>query len=85
MAHSPTSPADTPIPGRPVRIALVGAGNRGLTYADWIHAHPEQARLTVVADPRPEARRSRAPRPSTPTGANCSRRPWRAANRWPTG
>ncbi|MFI0938273.1 Gfo/Idh/MocA family protein [Streptomyces sp. NPDC021020] len=41
---------------RPVRIALVGAGNRGLTYAAWIRDHPERARLTAVADPRPEAR-----------------------------
>ncbi|MFH8586956.1 Gfo/Idh/MocA family protein [Streptomyces celluloflavus] len=46
----------TPITGRPVRVALVGAGNRGLTYADWIAAHPEHAELVAVADPRPAAR-----------------------------
>ncbi|MFF3395994.1 Gfo/Idh/MocA family protein [Streptomyces sp. NPDC002669] len=45
-----------PISGRPVRVALVGAGNRGLTYAAWIKAHPERARLVAVADPRPAAR-----------------------------
>ncbi|MFB7918921.1 Gfo/Idh/MocA family protein [Streptomyces sp. NPDC056061] len=45
-----------PISDRPVRVALVGAGNRGLTYAAWIKAHPERARLVAVADPRPEAR-----------------------------
>ena len=46
----------TPITGRPVRVALVGAGNRGLTYAEWIKAHPERAELVAVADPRPAAR-----------------------------
>ncbi|MFF9403411.1 MULTISPECIES: Gfo/Idh/MocA family protein [unclassified Streptomyces] len=45
-----------PISDRPVRVALVGAGNRGLTYAEWIKAHPERARLVAVADPRPAAR-----------------------------
>ena len=45
-----------PISDRPVRVALVGAGNRGLTYASWIKAHPERARLVAVADPRPAAR-----------------------------
>ncbi|MFE6889077.1 Gfo/Idh/MocA family protein [Streptomyces sp. NPDC057694] len=46
----------TPITGRPVRVALVGAGNRGLTYAEWIKQHPERAVLVAVADPRPAAR-----------------------------
>ncbi|MFG3259567.1 Gfo/Idh/MocA family protein [Streptomyces sp. NPDC048172] len=46
----------TPVTGRPVRVALVGAGNRGLTYAEWIKAHPERAELVAVADPRPAAR-----------------------------
>ncbi|MER5946803.1 Gfo/Idh/MocA family oxidoreductase [Streptomyces sp. NPDC001904] len=46
----------TPITGRPVRVALVGAGNRGLTYAEWIKQHPERAELVAVADPRPAAR-----------------------------
>lgn len=45
-----------PITGRPVRVALVGAGNRGLTYLEWIKAHPERAQLVAVADPRPAAR-----------------------------
>ncbi|MFI6879059.1 Gfo/Idh/MocA family protein [Streptomyces sp. NPDC050400] len=45
-----------PITGRPVRVALVGAGNRGLTYAEWIKQHPERAELVAVADPRPAAR-----------------------------
>ncbi|MCL2552563.1 MAG: Gfo/Idh/MocA family oxidoreductase [Actinomycetia bacterium] len=58
MATEQTSTGGTPIEGRPVRIALVGAGNRGLTYAAWIRDHPERARLVAVADPRPEARAS---------------------------
>ncbi|MEV0262421.1 Gfo/Idh/MocA family oxidoreductase [Streptomyces sp. NPDC050617] len=44
------------ITDRPVRVAVVGAGQRGLTYAEWIKAHPEQAELVAVADPRPSAR-----------------------------
>jgi hypothetical protein len=39
-----------------VTVALVGAGNRGQTYARWIAAHPERARLVAVADPRPHQR-----------------------------
>ncbi|MFH6690625.1 hypothetical protein QVL82_17585, partial [Cellulosimicrobium funkei] len=41
----------TPTP-QPVTVALVGAGNRGQTYARWIAEHPERARLVAVADPR---------------------------------
>lgn len=44
---------DTPETTRPVRIALIGAGNRGQSYTRWIHANPERARLVAVADPRP--------------------------------
>lgn len=36
----------------PVRIALVGAGNRGQSYTRWVHANPDRARLVAVADPR---------------------------------
>ncbi|MFF2025600.1 Gfo/Idh/MocA family protein [Streptomyces sp. NPDC058171] len=49
-------PTHTPITDRPVRVALVGAGNRGLTYTEWIKANPERAQLVAVADPRPAAR-----------------------------
>ncbi|MGW4735466.1 Gfo/Idh/MocA family protein [Streptomyces shenzhenensis] len=55
--HSPAAAAPDPrTAGGPVRIALVGAGNRGLTYAGWIHEHPDRARLVAVADPDPGAR-----------------------------
>lgn len=39
-------------PLAPVRIALVGAGNRGQGYARWINDHPDRAVLVAVADPR---------------------------------
>ncbi|WP_291048799.1 Gfo/Idh/MocA family oxidoreductase [Herbiconiux sp.] len=45
----------TPAP-RPVRLLLVGAGNRGQSYVRWVHAHPELARLGAVADPRSHQR-----------------------------
>jgi len=43
----------TPVVGRPVRIAVIGAGNRGQSYARWVHANPDRARIVAVADPRP--------------------------------
>ncbi|MEH1016198.1 Gfo/Idh/MocA family oxidoreductase [Micromonospora sp. CPCC 206060] len=41
---------------RPVRVALVGAGNRGQTYARWVADHPQRATLVAVADPRAHQR-----------------------------
>ena len=38
-------------PGRPVTVAVVGAGDRGSTYTAWVHAHPDRARLVAVAEP----------------------------------
>ncbi|GAB1511311.1 Gfo/Idh/MocA family protein [Actinophytocola sp. KF-1] len=35
----------------PVTLALVGAGNRGQTYASWVARHPDRARLVAVAEP----------------------------------
>lgn len=40
----------------PVRVAILGCGGRGGTYADWIARHPDQARVVAVADPRPAYR-----------------------------
>lgn len=40
------------IPDRPVRIALIGAGNRGQSYLAWARQHPERVQLVAVADPR---------------------------------
>ena len=41
----------------PVRLAIVGAGNRGRhVYAAWCRRHPEEARVVAVADPDPVRR-----------------------------
>ncbi|GLY79100.1 Gfo/Idh/MocA family protein [Actinoallomurus iriomotensis] len=40
----------------PVTLALVGAGDRGRTYASWVAANPRRARIVAVADPLPERR-----------------------------
>ncbi|OLF11100.1 oxidoreductase [Actinophytocola xinjiangensis] len=37
---------------RPVTYAVVGAGDRGTGYANWIAGHPERARVVAVAEPR---------------------------------
>lgn len=37
-------------------IAVVGAGGRGSTYASWVAAHPDRARIVAVADPNPTRR-----------------------------
>ena len=43
----------------PVRLAVIGAGNRGHgVYARWCARHPEEARVVAVADPD-ETRRNR--------------------------
>lgn len=41
---------------RTVTLALVGAGNRGQTYASWITRHADRARLVAVAEPDPGRR-----------------------------
>lgn len=46
-----SQPIVAPTDAAPVRVALIGAGNRGQGYADWIAKHPDRARLTAVADP----------------------------------
>ena len=43
-------------PDGPVTLALVGAGQRGSTYAAWIAEHPERARVVAVAEPREHQR-----------------------------
>jgi predicted dehydrogenase len=35
-----------------VRVLVVGAGSRGTTYGEYTLAHPEQARVVGVAEPR---------------------------------
>lgn len=41
---------------RPVRLAILGIGNRGDIYGGWTLRHPQRARLVAVADPRAERR-----------------------------
>lgn len=40
----------------PVRLALIGAGDRGNSYARWTLAHPDRARVVAVAEPDPDRR-----------------------------
>jgi predicted dehydrogenase len=43
--------------GRPVRLAILGLGNRGgKVYAGYAERHPDQARVVAVADPLPYRR-----------------------------
>jgi predicted dehydrogenase len=43
----------------PVRLALIGAGNRGAdVYAGWCLDHPDEGGVVAVADPDPVRRRS---------------------------
>ena len=37
---------------RPVTYAVVGAGQRGCGYAEWIAGRPDRARVVAVAEPR---------------------------------
>ncbi|MGY0231255.1 Gfo/Idh/MocA family protein [Longispora urticae] len=39
-----------------ITIAIVGAGSRGGSYANWVARHPEHARVVAVAEPRVEYR-----------------------------
>ncbi len=39
--------------GNPVTYAVVGAGQRGSGYADWIAGQPDRAKVVAVAEPRP--------------------------------
>ena len=42
---------------RPVRLAILGTGNRGGdVYGGWALRHPDRARIVAVADPRHERR-----------------------------
>ena len=41
---------------RPVRLAVLGAGNRGQKYLGWAREHQDQAVLAAVADPLASAR-----------------------------
>lgn len=50
----------------PVRIAILGAGGRGTTYAQWIADHPDRAQVVAIADPRDHYRDAIADRHAIP-------------------
>lgn len=41
---------------RPVTFAVVGAGQRGFAYGEWIARYPDRARVLAVAEPRTHQR-----------------------------
>lgn len=47
-------------------LIIVGAGNRGTGYADYIHAHPQAGCVVGVAEPRELPRRALAERHGLP-------------------
>ncbi len=56
--------------GRPVRIAILGAGGRGReAYGSWALRHPERASIVAIADNAPSRLHSFADDAGVPTGA----------------
>lgn len=51
---------------QPVTYAVVGAGQRGFGYAEWIAGHPDRARVLAVAEPRTHRREELARRHAVP-------------------
>ncbi|KAL7420593.1 hypothetical protein Q5752_004544 [Cryptotrichosporon argae] len=51
------SPVKVPAP---VKVAIVGAGQRGAIYAKYILEHPDEAVVVAVADPKPYRRKALA-------------------------
>lgn len=48
MTQAPTAPA----PAEPVRLLVIGAGDRGTGHARWALDHPDRAKVVGVAEPR---------------------------------
>lgn len=51
---------------RPVTYAIVGAGQRGTGYGEWIAAHPDRAKVVAVAEPAAHRRTRLARRHGVP-------------------
>ncbi|HEV7646749.1 MAG TPA: Gfo/Idh/MocA family oxidoreductase [Actinophytocola sp.] len=51
---------------RPVTFAVVGAGQRGFGYGEWIAARPDRGRVLAVAEPRAHQREDFARRHGIP-------------------
>ena len=49
----------------PVTLAVVGAGDRGQTYAEYARQWPRRARVVAVAEPSEAWTRSGVPRSSS--------------------
>lgn len=39
---------------KPVTAVILGAGNRGCTYAEYAKEHPEELKIVAIAEPRPD-------------------------------
>jgi predicted dehydrogenase len=52
----------------PVKLLIIGAGNRGTGYATYAHQHPEQAAIVGVAEPREHYRNQMASTYQIPAG-----------------
>lgn len=53
----------------PVTLAIIGAGSRGRTYADYARHFPERAKVVAIAEPRAEYRRQLAAQHGVPDEA----------------
>ncbi len=48
--------------GKPIRLAIIGGGSRGCTYASFATHFPERAQVVAVAEPREDRRAEMASR-----------------------
>jgi len=52
----------------PLRVAIVGAGHRGIAFGDYSRTRPDRMQVVAVADPKPERRTSTSRRYGIPEG-----------------
>ena len=53
----------------PIRLVILGAGDRGRTYASYAEAYPERAKVVGVADINPAAAQAVAAKHHLPASA----------------
>ncbi len=52
---------------KPFEVLLIGAGNRGAeVYGEWIYNHPDQLKITAIAEPNQSRRKAAAERHAIP-------------------